>query len=167
MLKKDWIFFGEVISSEKQANEHKFIFRKTLKYNTDVSYEIIGHPSELEYQDLEEYVKSNNDKVLISVLRTYVNPKEKHKKIKENFLIFKKTGEKAIYDYLITESVSDKSTDFSVYLNDISKKMVLWQNEDSIKFNLTCCFNTDTSLLLVFYEKMDEDGNADNYQHDS
>ena len=90
--------------------------------------------------------------------------KDKNKKIIENIMVFKKTisNEVSRYDYLLTEVVKDKYTEFSVYLKDISSKMNLFQDDESVKFNLTCCINNDSSLFLIFYEKLD---NEDTYDY--
>jgi len=157
MLRKDYIFIGIVNNSEKVENQYQFIYRKTLKYNSTISYDIISHKGLLLSDDLEKYVKLNNDKVLFSVMKTYHSSNEKFKKVKDNYLIFKKLGENEIYDYLITEVVKDKYTDFNDYLQNISKKMNLFQNDDYVKFNLTCSVNTDNSLFLVFCERMEKE----------
>jgi len=156
MLRKDYVFFGVVNYSDKLPNQYKFIFRKTLKYNNQTTFEIIHHNGIIRYEELEKYVKLNNDKVLVSVLKTYINNTDKVKKIKDNFLIFKKTGENEVYDTLITEVIKDKYTEFSIYLKDISSKMNGMMNNDEVKFNLTCCVNNDRSLFLVFYEKLEK-----------
>jgi hypothetical protein len=162
MLRKDYIFFGIVNFSEKLTANYKFIYRKTLKYNSSISYFLTHHKGILSYEDIEKYIKLNTDKVLISVMKTYNPPvKGKPKSIKDNFLIFKQTyvheQDKVKYDYLLTEVVKDKYTEYSKYLKDISNKMNLFTNDESVKFNLTCCVNNDTSLIMVFYEKLENE----------
>ena len=164
MLRKDYIFFGILNFSDKLLNNYKFLYRKTLKYNNQVTYYILPHKGELTYDEIEKYIKSNIDKVLVSVMKTYTMNKDKNKKIIENIMVFKKTisNEVSRYDYLLTEVVKDKYTEFSVYLKDISSKMNLFQDDESVKFNLTCCINNDSSLFLIFYEKLD---NEDTYDY--
>lgn len=159
MLRKDYIFFGILNYNERLMTNYKFIYRKTLKYNNQITYEIISHKGVLNYDQIEKYIKSNIDKVLVSVMKTYTMVKDKNKTISDNILIFKKSSanEKSRYDYLLTEVVKDKYTECSVYLKDISTKMNLFQDEESVNFNLTCCVNNDNSLFLIFYEKLEKD----------
>lgn len=162
MLRKDYIFFGVANYSEKLTGNYKFFYRKTLKYNSCISYVIVHHQGKLSYEDIDNYIKLHIDKVLISVLKIY-NPvvKGKQKSIKDSYLIFKQTyvyeQDRVKYDYLLTEVVKDKYTDYNKYLKDISSKMNLFTDDDSVKFNLTCCMNNDSSFMMVFYEKMENE----------
>jgi len=159
MLRKDYLIFGIVNFSEKLTTNYKLIFRKTLKFDSNIAYEIIPHSGILTYDDLEKYINTNNDKILITVMKTYKSTnRNRSKSILDNYLIFKKnlTPDRKSYDYLLTEVVKDKYTEFSTYLKDISNKMNMFSDE-SVKFNLSCCINNENSLFLVFYEELDKD----------